>query len=461
MAISILNSVKIYNEHKTITYLKNENNKENIENDKIFNFSRNGKNVFVLIFDMAVSSYWNDAFNRFPEYKEMLDGFVYYNNIVSFSAHTTSIASLHGGYDYLPYELSTNYNYNLSEKHNEALLLIPLSLVNYDYKSSILNPAFVNFANYPDLKLFNSYSNIRAYNNDLIADKSISAYFGNNIDREKLKSIEQKNIAIRFSIFRMLPINLRFDFYDDKGWFNIYSTSINSGVETYALLNYTTNIINISEYGNYYNILHNDITHNPNFFGYDYLPHNPSMAAVTKEDVDIYGDTVSPRFLYVSVSSLNIMLNIIDFLKRNNIYDNTKIILVSDHATPVKSSSFKGKGLDFACDVNALLMYKDFNSNGELKIDTNFMTVADVPYLATKHIPNIKNPFNGKIITNDYKTNGANIIVFNSWLIDKQPTNRYYFDIFYNVKDNIFDINNWKKFYIDWNTKESKEIELK
>ena len=24
---------------------------------------------------------------------------------------------------------------------------------------------------------------------------------------------------MRFSIFRMLPINLRYDFYDDKGWF--------------------------------------------------------------------------------------------------------------------------------------------------------------------------------------------------------------------------------------------------
>ena len=31
----------------------------------------------------------------------------------------------------------------------------------------------------------------------------------------------------------------------------------------------------------------------------------------------------------------------------------------------------------------------------------------------------------------------------------------------YNVKNNIFDINNWKKFVVDWKTKESKEIELK
>ena len=61
---------------------------------------------------------------------------------------------------------------------------------------------------------------------------------------------------------------------------------------------------------------------------------------------------------------------------------------------------------------------------------------------------------------NNYKTNGANIILFNSWYIQNQKYNRYDFDILYNVKNNIFDINNWKKFEINWKTKESKEIEL-
>ncbi|WP_275041448.1 hypothetical protein [Brachyspira hyodysenteriae] len=37
----------------------------------------------------------------------------------------------------------------------------------------------------------------------------------------------------------------------------------------------------------------------------------------------------------------------------------------------------------------------------------------------------------------------------------------YNFNYFYYVKNNIFDSNNWKKFEMDWNTKESKEIELK
>ena len=61
---------------------------------------------------------------------------------------------------------------------------------------------------------------------------------------------------------------------------------------------------------------------------------------------------------------------------------------------------------------------------------------------------------------NNYKTNGANIIYLNSWKIDEQFSNRYNFNVYYHVKDNIFDINNWKKFQINWKTKETKEIEL-
>ena len=105
-------------------------------------------------------------------------------------------------------------------------------------------------------------------------------------------------------------------------------------------------------------------------------------------------------------------------------------------------------------------MYKDFNSRGIVKLNTNFMTVADMPYMAVKHIENIKNPFNNKLITNDYKTNGANIIRIKSWKPENQGENSYDFDTYYHVKNNIFDTNNWKfyKWYCQSNY--SKETDL-
>ncbi len=172
----------------------------------------------------------------------------------------------------------------------------------------------------------------------------------------------------------------------------------------------------------------------------------------------IYKDDYSVRHFYANVAAMNILTNFINFLKENNIYDNTKIIIVSDHGAPVNTTSLEN--IKFANWYNALLMYKDFNSKGEIKIDTNFMTIADTPYLATKHLDKAKNPFTENIITNYYKTNVMYLIELNSFMPDTQFRNRYNFDCYYNVKDNIFDINNWKKFQINWKTKESKEIEL-
>lgn len=181
---------------------------------------------------------------------------------------------------------------------------------------------------------------------------------------------------------------------------------------------------------------------------------------MSDEDYKIYKDHNCARYFYVTVSASNCISNYISYLKENNVYDNTKIILVSDHATPIKSSLFKNDDLEFATGVNAVLIYKDFNSRGEVKIDTNFSTIADLHYLATKHIENAVNPFNNRIITNDYKNNGVNIVDIISWQVERQLSNSYNFNYYY-VKDNIFNINNWKKFQIDWKTKESKEIELK
>ncbi|TXJ58873.1 hypothetical protein EPJ74_11670 [Brachyspira aalborgi] len=63
---------------------------------------------------------------------------------------------------------------------------------------------------------------------------------------------------------------------------------------------------------------------------------------------------------------------------------------------------------------NAMMFVKDLNSRGEIISNDAFTTIADIPFLATKHLNKAKNPFTKKIITNDYKTNGANIIYLNS-----------------------------------------------
>ena len=462
IAVSIFDISKIIKEHNKL--IESQINNDKSSDIKIFNMSKTGENVFVFVLDRAINSYWLDAFERFPDYKKDFDGFVFYPNTTSLSFSTITTASLYGGYDYSPYEISANGSYNLKEKHNEALLTIPLSLEKYDYKSAMLEPTYANLSDTLDKKIFKDYTNISVYDNSSILNYSLNNYLNldSDFNIEELTKLEQKNKIIRFSIFRMLPINFRYDFYRDKGWFLSSSSfpRINSSIRYYSMLLSTPFFVSIKQNGNYYNSLYNIITHEPAFFSSDFLPHL-ELNEVADNDMIIYKDDISVRHFYANVASINCITNFITYLKENNIYDNTKIIIVSDHGAGLNTTIFKDKNISFINACNSLLMYKDFNSKGEIKIETNFMTIADMPYLATKHIPNIKNPFNNKLITNDYKNKGVYLVDVNTWKSEGQFSNRYNFNEYYHVKENIFDINNWKKFVVDWKTKESGEIELK
>ena len=132
ISISIFDISKIIKEHNKLKNIQVDNKSSDI---KIFNMSKTGENIFVFVLDRAINSYWLDAFERFPNYKKDFDGFIFYPNNVSFSDFTATAASLYGGYDYLPYEISANGGYNLEEKHNQALLTISLALEKYNYKS--------------------------------------------------------------------------------------------------------------------------------------------------------------------------------------------------------------------------------------------------------------------------------------------------------------------------------------
>ena len=72
-----------------------------------------------------------------------------------------------------------------------------------------------------------------------------------------------------------------------------------------------------------------------------------------------------------------------DYMKENGVYDNTKIIIVSDHGSFSKGAKTdlpKPNGLKVSPqNFVASLLVKDFNSHGVIKDDYTFMTNADTP----------------------------------------------------------------------------------
>lgn len=90
----------------------------------------------------------------------------------------------------------------------------------------------------------------------------------------------------------------------------------------------------------------------------------------------------------------------LDMLREQGVYDNTRIIPVSDHGRnlPLTDGAVLEDGKDLYL-YHALLMVKDFDSHGALCEDSSFMTNADVPTLVLEDlVESPVNPFTGKPI---------------------------------------------------------------
>ncbi|CRF33180.1 inner membrane protein [Brachyspira suanatina] len=449
LAISLFDFVKINNEQKKLLEISSLNKTIN-KNDNIFNFSKTGTNIFIIILDRGNPEFGNIAFERFKDIKDEFDGFIWYPNTTALGGGTFgSIQALYGGYEYAPFEL--NGKYNLKDKHNEALLMMPQLFYNANYSSVTFDPCFANFSWIPDLTIFKNYTNIKAYNqnnnmmekelNNLINDNYTNNFNTNNIIKNN------ENRAVRFSLFRILPVFLRNQLYAQNDWFIPNSgrnlAIVGKSIQEYALLQALTNLTKINENGNYFNIIHSDTTHEPFNYNSNFIP-SSKIENVPDEDMKYFGSDFSARSYYSTVASLRELANFFKYLKENNVYDNTKIIIVSDHSGYFSPSIFDKNDMHIFKVFNSMLYFKDLNSKGNIISNNTFMTVADVPYLASKHLDNPTNPFTGKIITNDYKNiNGIDVIVTADGDPNANFEKSFNYVASYNVKDNIFIKTNW------------------
>ena len=137
-----------------------------------------------------------------------------------------------------------------------------------------------------------------------------------------------------------------------------------------------------------------------------------------------------------------------DYLKKIGLYDNTRIILVSDHGRNLRHN--KAYILKDNTDLESfypLLTVKDFGSEKFTSSD-EFMTISDVPTLAMDGlINNPVNPFTGNKINSDYKNNNP-VYVFgsNKWDVNENNGNQFIPGPWYKVnKRNVKDKHNWKK----------------
>lgn len=454
-----------------ITYINSsiENAENQMEADTEmpgFTLSRSGKNVIVLMLDRAMGEQIPYIFDEKPKLKEQFGGFTYYSNVISFGRKTNfGSPALLGGYEYTPAQLNKRDGELLVSKHNEALKVMPVLFDQNGYEVTVINPVYANYQWIPDLTVYDGYPDIKAcYTGDkFLHSQSAELMIENN-----------KRNFFCYGLLKSMPLCTQKTVYN-KGRYNqvsgkedVYSEQSVDGsvtaegisakfMEQYSVLQSLPSISSIDdEDADTFLLMVNDITHEP------MLLQEPEYEPSLKVDNTAYEDADPKRVLDENVLKLDsgnqmthyhanmaAMIQLgkwFDFMRKEGVYDNTRIIIVSDHGE--KSNSLDELILDDGTCVSAffpLLMIKDFESR-EFSVSDVFMTNADVPTAAVNGIiENPINPFTGKRICTDEKTAHDQYIIDSyDWQTDVNNGCVFMPADWLAIHDNIWDKNNWK-----------------
>lgn len=425
--------------------------------DKAYKISKTGKNIFIFMLDRSMNFFIDPIFENSEQVQTEYTGFTLFENSIAFGSSTNfSTPSLFGGYEYTPENINKRSGELLVDKHNEALSVLPRLFSEHNWHVSFTDPCWLNYAWIPDLSVFTQYA-VTAKNidgNGLYTQAFLQEHTDGAIQQRGIYGIRRN--MLYFSIFRILPLEARRIFYADGMYggvgIPIYSIPF---FNAYSALENLTKEAEFIEDQHCINIIVNNITHEP--------PKQEVMKMLRKDfliplaaEWCLNQDTA--EHFYANYLAHESCAQFFKFLKDHNCWDNSRIIIIGDHGRDsmrTVTMDFIKKFTSFEIDpvsMIPLIMFKDFNSAGALKRDSSFMTLADIPLLATKDLePDLqKNPFTGKSFLETQRKDKVKAITSGNWYANQQlKATQFDVNSWTFIKDDVYNPENWSRTEFD------------
>ncbi|MDR2102597.1 MAG: hypothetical protein LBP42_00680, partial [Treponema sp.] len=400
LVLAIINMGTIRTEARALGELaKQQGDTSREPGGDVFQFTSTGTNTFIMFLDRAIGIAMYSALEQMPELPEKLDGFTWYPNTLSFGQCTiTGLPPMLGGYDYTPLKINGRKDTLLKDKINESLTMLPKIFGEAGYRVSVTDPTMANMQLVPDISIYEGMKNVQARN----IDGRLNHRFMEEFPQEEEKAIDSFDfdILFRYGLFRIAPPALRYGIhYKGLWWRDGASNAYGRGLIEYASLYYLSDICTVDTGADTLNIFMNETTHEPGAYTAALLP-VPGIIHYTQEEIDAFGSENNTSYMYTFMAAMKAVERWLDALKDMGVYDNTRIIIVSDHGSGFDNSLFEDPGM---VAHNPLLLVKEPGLRGTLVISDQFMTNADVPVLVTADFDNPVNPYSGSPITGDSK----------------------------------------------------------
>ena len=266
-----------------------------------------------------------------------------------------------GGYEYTPVEMNKRDQELLKDKHNEALKVLPVTFLNKGYEVTVCDPLYANYQWIPDLSIFDEYPDINTYITE-----------GTFMDEDMKAAQVQNNMRnfFCFSVMKSMPLVLQPTIYAN-GTYNqaaIYGSQFTTpqnimaldkavGANSTFLASYNTptmlsKMTQITEEKvNTFLTMTNSTTHNPQILQMpSYTPaqnvNNAPFFGLHANGITVNGVTLRMEtadqiaHYHANMASLIQIGQWLNYLRESGVYDNTRIIIVSDHGKDLGQIDF-------------------------------------------------------------------------------------------------------------------------
>jgi len=400
--------------------LGNKNVKSGLETTKSISFSKDKKNVLVFVADMFQGWYLRTILEENRDIEKELSGFKWYPNTVSITNYTsTSAPSILMGYDYTPDKLDLDSTRELKEKVKEAHLKLieKVKSKGYNYTSTQIPYSSVDNNDYG--------VNIPLWTDDwnfLMPVLNI----GNATEQEY-------SLLWQNAMFFCSPLFVKPNIYRNGNW--MYKASKNN--ENTKLTKHY-NLLRALPY------ISDTKSENPSFiYVWTKASHFPWDLV---DDNGKFHPNVQPYKNNKWV--MEKIVNWIKWMKKNGVYDNTRIIILSDHGirdTKVNSNIMitnpfipenpEKISLKQLLCFTPLMMVKDYNDTNKINEDWRFLSNVDATAISlsendpTKIEPPLDRTLTAFYVSWKIKAYSKKLPIVNS----------------YEVNKNVYEIKNWKK----------------
>ena len=207
-----------------------------------------------------------------------------------------------------------------------------------------------------------------------------------------------------------------------------------------------------SEQSNY-NQIFNILPHEPYFLDENCMPSTRALALTPSQVNDLgYKSLFAYQHAIATRCSLLLVSDYFEWMKTAGVYDNTKIIVVSDHGIigPVLDRSSRAERGDTIKNLyvqsRSVLFVKDRDAHGDLNISEQFMPNAEVPRIVCQEIGGCVNPFLENKTIDTHGRDDPFIVTKVPWQFNRQKPKAFKVNKKFEVSNrDPYKLENWKE----------------